>query len=117
MHGYWLRGLLVPTLLHIRKTTVWKEKETNHIIISLQLNNLEFIGYRENKGQLPRGFEGTYEGGVEKKEEKHEWWESDWIRNRERWKNAAKKLHLQFGHASKEKLKRLVEEAYRRKES
>ena len=44
-----------------------------------------------------------------------EWWESGWIRNNEGWKRAPKKPHLQFGHDSKENLKRLVEGAYRSK--
>ena len=34
------------------------------------------------------------------------WWESGWIHDQDRWKKEARKLHLQFGHASKEKLKR-----------
>ena len=44
------------------------------------------------------------------------WWESGWICERDRWKKGARKLHLQFGHASKEKLKRLIEEAYGKNE-
>ena len=40
------------------------------------------------------------------------WWESRWICDQDRWKKGARRLHLQFGHVSKEKLKRLVEEAY-----
>ena len=42
------------------------------------------------------------------------WWESGWIHDQDRWKKGARKLHLQFGHASIEKLKRLIEEAYGR---
>ena len=44
------------------------------------------------------------------------WWEDGWIRNSESWKKAAKKLHLYFGHANKEKLKWLIEETYEQKE-
>ena len=30
------------------------------------------------------------------------WWESGWIHDQDRWKKGARKLCLQFGHASKE---------------
>ena len=45
------------------------------------------------------------------------WWESDWINNKESWRKGARMLHLQFDQASKEKLKRIIEEAYGRKEN
>ena len=32
-------------------------------------------------------------------------------------KTGARKLHLQFGHASKEKVKRLIDEVYGKKEN
>ena len=50
----------------------------------------------------------------QRKRERRWWWESGWIQNRKRWRKAAKKIYLQFGHASKEKLKRMVKEAYGR---
>ena len=45
------------------------------------------------------------------------WWERGWIRDRKRWRNGAWKLHLQFRHASKNKLKQILDEAYWGKES
>ena len=39
------------------------------------------------------------------------------IRNKESWRIGARMLQLKFGHASKEKLKKLIEEAYGRKEN
>ena len=54
-----------------------------------------------------------YQAGGEA--EKRVWWKSGWIQNRESWGSTARKLHLKFGHVSKEKLKRLVKEAYGKK--
>ena len=42
---------------------------------------------------------------MELREGKKEWRESGLVMSRESWKKAANKLHLQFKHASKEKLK------------
>ena len=33
------------------------------------------------------------------------WWKSSWIRNKDRWRKGTRKLHLQFDHASKEKIR------------
>ena len=65
-----------------------------------------------------RGFKGIHEelGEVEEKRERG-WWKSDWIRNKKSWRKGARKLHLQFGHAGKEKLKRQIEEGYERKKN
>ena len=41
--------------------------------------------------------------------------EQGWIKNSESMKRGAKKLHRQFGNASKEKLKRLIRDAYGQK--
>ena len=39
----------------------------------------------------------------------------DWLERREEWKRSTRKLHLQFGHSSGEKLEKLVRDAYRRR--
>ena len=54
---------------------------------------------------------------MRQRRKEREWWESGWIRNKDKWRKGTRKLHLQFGHTSKEKIKRLIDEAYGEKES
>ena len=44
--------------------------------------------------------------------EKRGWMGGDWRGNREQWEKIARKLHRQFAHPGKERLKKLISEGW-----
>ena len=82
------------------------------IIIDIRKNEVRMKGERISCNMIGDGHM-RMKLRRRKKELSKEWWVKEWIKDEAKWKQAGRKLHLQFGHGSGEKLEKIVKEAFR----
>ena len=62
------------------------------------------LGENSNGVKRREGVKGHMRIEMRQRKKERGWWESGWIRDKGKWRKGARKLHLQFGCASKEKI-------------
>ena len=85
--------------------------------LTIDTNRREVRLGENSKGLRWReGVKGHLRIDMRQRRKERGWYESGWIRDKAKWGKGVRKLHLQFGHASKEKIQRLIDEAYGKRE-